>query len=107
MDKAAILADVYRRNALRRQAGLPLLDVRQEVNKATDLARLHEWYEFVDSKQADVEQIRSEVLAEYRAKIGPEFPNNSFSQMALERNTNRRFKAFAEAQYGVKAPDFS
>ena len=53
MDQAAILAEVYRRNALRKQAGLPLLDVREEVNKAIDLARLHEWHEFMASKQAD------------------------------------------------------
>jgi hypothetical protein len=39
---------------------LPLLDVRQEVAKATDVARLREWHEFVESKQADVDRIRNQ-----------------------------------------------
>ena len=86
---------------------MPLLDVREEVNKAIDLARLHEWHEFMDSKQADVDRIRNEVLAEYRARYGPDFPQSRFSLISVHRDTTERFKAFAEVQYWVKAPDFS
>ena len=54
-----------------------------------------------------VDRIRSEVLAEYRAEYGPDFPQSSFSLIGVQRDTTARFKAFAEVQYGVKAPDFS
>jgi hypothetical protein len=51
--------------------------------------------------------IRSVVLAEYRARFGPDFPQSSFSRIAVEKHTRERFRAFAELQYGIKAPDFS
>ena len=107
IEKAAVLSEIYRRNAVRNEAGLPLLDVRQDFKKACDVARLHEWNAFVASKHDDVERIKAEVLAEYRARFGPQFPVSSFSRIAVTRATNKQFKAFAEVHYGVKAPDFS
>ena len=39
MDRAAIFTEITRRNALRREAGLPLLDVRQEFAHGVAVAR--------------------------------------------------------------------
>jgi hypothetical protein len=104
--KAAILSEIYQNNAVRKEVGLPLLGVGKEFKKAYDVARLREWRASVASKHDDVERIKAEVLAEYFARFGPQFPVTSFSSIAVTRDTNKRFRAFAEVHYGFKIPTF-
>jgi hypothetical protein len=49
MDKAAIFTELTRRNALRREAGLPLLDVRQEFDHGVAKARWEEYQVVCDA----------------------------------------------------------
>jgi len=107
MDKAALLTDIFERNASRRQAQLPLLDVREELSKACSLAAFHEWEDFKTSKKADWDRIEAEVLQEMRAENGPQFPSNGWSRMAVQLKTEERFKAYAELHYGTQAYDAS
>ncbi|TFZ54791.1 hypothetical protein E4V01_24590 [Methylorubrum sp. Q1] len=66
-DRGAILSAIFRRQALRREAQLPLLDVRAEYERAIEQAR---WRAHVTTYG---EATRAQVLAELRAKHGPQF----------------------------------
>lgn len=64
MDKAAIFETVTRRNALRRENGLPALDLRAEFDRSVALTR---WKEYAAVELAHVPQrreIAEAVLAE-------------------------------------------
>ena len=98
-----MLAEIYRRNAIRREAKLPLLDVRVEQERDMAEARLNEWWAFCDEHKATRDQIKTEVLAEFRQRYGPDFPVNSISGMAVEIRTNQRFAEFA-ASKGMEDP---
>ena len=63
VDKATIRAEIGRRNALRKSALLPLLDEQKEFDHASKIIRGQRWHAFRESKQADYERIRAEVLA--------------------------------------------
>lgn len=69
-DRAAIFADILTRNALRREARLPLLNVRatfeREVNRALWIEHVHE----------HLETVRAEVLRIEREKRGSTFPES-------------------------------
>jgi hypothetical protein len=68
MDRAAIFTELTERNALRREAGLPLIDMRREFDRAVALERWREWEDTV-ARFADLrEAIRQDVLSEYRAQ---------------------------------------
>ena len=78
----------------------------QGVQETYDVARLREWRASVASKHDDVERNKAEVLAEYCGRFGPQFPVISFSWISVTRDTNKRFRAFAEVHYGFKTPAF-
>lgn len=103
MDKAALLAVVLQRNAVRRQANLPPLDVRTELDRAVSVAQQKEWDAFSAAHQDKRDQIEAAVLAELRQQHGPHFPVSTSSQMAVAVLTNQRFEAFA-ASLGVHKP---
>jgi hypothetical protein len=62
VDKAAIFAELTKRNAVRREAKLPLLDLRDEFEHAVSLAL---WDEAWEQHADELGQIRAEVTAEY------------------------------------------
>lgn len=66
-DRGAILSTILRRQALRREAQLPLLDVRSEYERAVEQAQ---WKVHVETYG---DAVRAQVLAELRAKHGPQF----------------------------------
>lgn len=66
-DCGAIFSNILRRQALRREAQLPLLDVRAEYERAVEQAR---WRAHVETYG---DAVRAQVLAELRAKNGPQF----------------------------------
>jgi hypothetical protein len=66
IDKAAIFAELTRRNVVRRQAKLPLLDMRDEFDRAVEFTR---WKAACDEH---AHRVRSEVTAELSKKLGGE-----------------------------------
>lgn len=67
IDRAAIFATILHRQALRREALLPLLNVRAEYERAVGQAL---WSAHVDRYYTAV---RAGVLEELRARHGPQF----------------------------------
>src|SRR3569833_547859 len=94
MDKAVHLADILRRNALRRQAQLPLLDVRTELAHACEAAQLHEYQAFQEAHRDVLDRIRADVLAELRQQHGPDFPNDIDSRLLLAKEFEEWFVWF-------------
>lgn len=70
VDKAAIFADLTKRNAVRRDAKLPLLDLRTEFERAVSLAL---WKEACERFDGEIPRIKQEVIAELQQSRGPEF----------------------------------
>lgn len=53
VDKADIFHEITRRNALRRAAQMPLLNVRRELDRLVALKALEEYYELREARYAD------------------------------------------------------
>lgn len=67
-DRAQIFTELTKRNALRREAGLPLLNLRQELEYQIALDRWKAW-EAICEAHADLRaEIRERVRAEYLDK---------------------------------------
>jgi len=67
IDSSAILTSILQRQALRREAHLPLLNIRAEYERAVQQAR---WLAHVEEHG---ETVRAQVLAELRFRHGPQF----------------------------------
>ena len=65
VDKAAIFTDLTRRNALRREAKLPLLDVQAEFVHAVEVAT---WREACKEHADDIARIREQAEADFRQR---------------------------------------
>ena len=103
MDKGAIFAEITRRNALRREAGLPLLDVRQEFEHGVAVARWREYQEACDA-QADLRAaIQAEVVEELRRKTGRDHRLSAGGRWLIAARTRERFEA-AMARMGFRRP---
>lgn len=85
-DRGAIFSDLLRRQALRREARLPLLNVRAEYELAVGKAR---WRAHVEKYG---EAVRAEVLAELRAKNGPQFGASMGGLWAVRLLTEARLQ---------------
>ena len=104
MDKATIFTDLTRRNALRMANGLPLLDLRTEYAHQIWIGRREEYWAACDEHADEREAIHRQVLAEFRAKYGPNFPSTSGGHWAVGLKTSKRFAAYMELRYGVFPP---
>lgn len=86
VDRAAIFTSVLKRNALRREAHLPLLDVRvtyeRELAQALWRAHANEHYEAV----------RAEVVARLRARFGPKWGFSAGARWHVEIETDRELR---------------
>jgi hypothetical protein len=107
MDKAAIFTDLTHRNALRKKHGLPLLDLRAEYAHQIWIAKRRQYWAACDEHADEREAIHRQVLAEYRAKHGGNFPSTTFGHWAVGLATNERFAAFMALTYGVSPPRWS
>lgn len=85
-DRGAILSAILQRQALRREAQLPLLDVRAEYERAVEQAR---WRAHVETYS---EAVRAQVLTELRAKNGPQFGGSVGGFWALRLLTEKRLR---------------
>ena len=100
MDKTAILNEIIRRNALRHEHGLPLLDVETEFARLVSIERQREYRLTCDQHADEYESIRRQVLAEY----GADFANNMGGRWAIGHQTRVRFTAYMAERYGIHPP---
>ena len=80
VDKSAIFKELCCRNQLRREARLPLLDLKGEYHAAiaaAEAARLRA------IREPYVSQVRAEILDQMRAKYGPHWPSDSGGRWML------------------------
>jgi hypothetical protein len=101
MDRAAIFADVTRRNALRRANGLPPLEIRTEYEHQVAVAAQADFRAFCDRHAGEREAIRQAVLSELRVRYGADFGNTMGGRWAIGEFTRRRFKALMEIKQGA------
>jgi hypothetical protein len=94
LDRLAIFQNLCLRNQLRREAQLPLLDLKTEYVLAVALAEARERRAL--RKQYEP-QLRAEILDKMRARYGPLWPNDMGGRLWLGALVN---KALAE-RYGV------
>ena len=103
LDKAAIFTALTRRNTLRREAGLPLLDLRREFEHEVALARWNE-YQAVCDAHADLRAaIEAEVVEELRRKTGRDHRLSAGGRWLISHLTRERFEA-AMARMGFCRP---
>jgi len=105
MDRATLFTAVLGRNALRRAALLPPLDVRAEYRRVVAEAAWRE-YERRCSAEADaLARCRAEAVAECRKRFGPTFDTrNSGSRILVARETDRRFSEHMAKVLGTAPP---
>jgi hypothetical protein len=104
MDKAAIFTDLIRRNALRKANALPLLDLRTEYTHQVWIGRREEYWAACDDHADEREAIRHQVLAEFRAEKGANFPSTTGGHWMVGLRTSKRFAAYMELRYDVFPP---
>ena len=86
VDRASIFSELCRRNALRREAHLPLLNIPAEYQRLVVVAR---WRYVMEHHYADT---RAEVLATLRATRGPDFGNSAGGRWMIEIFTTRTLR---------------
>jgi hypothetical protein len=104
MDKAAIYTEIMRRNALRREAGLPALDVTAEYRHAVAQAERAEFQAICDRHRDLWDEMLTTVTQELRAKRdNPSFGNCMGSRIMIRVIARERFYATLELQ-GYRKP---
>lgn len=103
MDRSAIFHSITQRNALRKAARMPLLDVRREFDRLVALKALEEYYELREARYAaDQKRILEAVVAEYR-KDDPGWGRTGLGVLAIRLEAERRFQRLLERR-GVSMP---
>ncbi|MCJ2052809.1 hypothetical protein [Methylobacterium sp. J-070] len=87
IDAAAILSGIWSRNALRREAGLPLWHVRETFERELTAAR---WRAHVEANYAAT---RTQVLNELRARHGEGFGYSAGGRWVIEALTSQALRA--------------
>lgn len=105
MDKAEIFRQVTLRNALRRTAQLPQIDVHAEFGKAVTLAAMREYDEIRLRYKADEQRILAIVWSEFRQRHGADFGSAGPGRLAVYHEADRRMTSFLSAQ-GFARPYF-
>jgi hypothetical protein len=104
MDTGEIFTTLTQRNALRRRAKLPLLDIRGEYDHQVGLAAARD-YQAVCARFADERaRIREQVLADFRALHGPGFGLSFGGRWAVGHETNQRFRRYMSETHSVHEP---
>lgn len=93
IDRAAILAEIYKRNHLRIEAQLPRLDVKAEFEHAVSVRA---WRLHIDRHH---DRVRSEILAAQRARHGEGWGLSWGGRMALTILTRRALEASFRSEH--------
>ena len=100
VDRAAIFTDLTRRNALRREAELPLLDIQTEFNHAVEVAL---WNEGLEVYADDIARAIDETWADLRQRYGADFPQSVGGRWLVHFEGTKRVHALL-ADRGVYRP---
>lgn len=104
MNRSEIFNALTQRNALRRQAKLPLLDIRAEYDYQVGLAAARD-YQAASERFADERaRIRAQVLADFRALHGAGFGLSLGACWAVGQETSQRFRRYMSEARGVHEP---
>jgi hypothetical protein len=101
MDRAAIFTKITRLNALRRESGLPLYNVRQEFDRLVAREEWRAYREYRLTFSGLYEQVRNEVLQE--RGIADLKTMSSFARMGIGAEVTRRFDAEL-SKMGINKP---
>lgn len=101
MDRAAIFTEITRLNALRRESGLPLYNVRQEFDRLVAREEWRAYREYRLTFSGLYEQVRNEVLQE--RGIADLKTMSSFARMGIGAEVTRRFDAEL-SKMGINKP---
>jgi hypothetical protein len=105
VDKAALFSAVLERNAFRRAALLPPLDVGLEFRRAVAEAAWQEYERRCSAEAEALARCRAEAVAECRKRFGPAFdPRDSGSRILVARETVRRFRKHMAKVLGTAPP---
>ena len=104
MDRAAIFTGLTTRNALRKMAKLPLLDLRAEMALAVQHEAHRVFAEQCERFDDDRRCITNEILTELRTTRGQDFPNSMGGRLLFEVLSDQRFQAFLEIEHGIENP---
>ena len=104
MDRAVIFTELTKRNALRKAAKLPLLDLRAELALAVERGAYRDYAEQCEKYEDDRRRITEDVLTELRATRGQDFPSSMGGRLMVEGLSDQRFQAFLEIEHGIRKP---
>jgi hypothetical protein len=104
MDRAAIFTELTKRNALRKAAKLPLLDLRTEMALAVERDTHRDYVEQCQKYDHDRRRITEDVLTELRATRGQDFPTSMRGRILVEILSDQRFQSFLEVHHGIRKP---
>jgi hypothetical protein len=104
MDRSAIFSELTQRNASRKTARLPLLDLRAEMVRAMRVVAQRVYAEQCENYQCDRQRLRESVVKELRVTRGADFPRSLSGWMTVGYITDRRFRAYLEIEHGIVAP---
>jgi hypothetical protein len=102
MDRADIFTELTKRNALRKAAKLPLLDLRTEMALAVERGAYRDYVEQRQKYDDDRRRITEDVLTELRATRGLDFPTSMRGRLMVEVMSDRRFQSFLEVHHGIR-----
>lgn len=103
MDRAGIFKQVTERNALRKAAQMPPLDVPREYARAVRREEVREYYEQRRALYgAEEDRFVAEALAEHVARFGHP-PQNWIGRLGVQHQAETRFQAFLERR-GIRRP---
>lgn len=103
MSKATIFTDLCQRNALRREAGLPLLDMTTEYAREQRREAQAAYHLLRDQHRDVLERMKREVLAEKRQEHGPGYGGSMSGMRAVATLAEKRFATYL-AGLGVARP---
>jgi hypothetical protein len=102
VNRAAIFTELTKRNALRKMAKLPLLDLPVEMAVAVEREAQRVYAEQCKRYDDDRRRITEDVLTELRATRAPDFPTSMGGRLMVEILSDQRFQAFLEIEHGIR-----
>lgn len=107
VDRAAILSAIFERNHLRRQARLPLLDVRDEFERAVGMARHDAFEELLAPITAECgTRLRLKWIARWqRRRCTDRRPSGMGVSMMIGAHSRKVCMRILRLRAGIVAPD--
>jgi|HigsolmetaGSP11D_1036233.scaffolds.fasta_scaffold00147_19 hypothetical protein len=102
MRKSELFTELTKRNALRREAQLPLLDLRRELQKQEIIEAWKEYYTIQEAYEEKRKSILDRISREYAVKYGVA-PDSAGGHWIVLAKAEREFEAYLET-IGYKKP---